>query len=167
MAKLIIPNVYKSLPWKSEFPTDETLLDKLVGEAQKCVDKFELRGIIVEHNNSHNNSVENIHDLMDNICKKGNFKSLKYTCWKDDIATDRFTYLFNYLYMDEYESEDEDEEREDEDLEREEEEDSERKVHTSIGLPHSLIKDDQVPKAVAVFLGKLWRGIIICRRCLY
>ncbi|TXG64333.1 hypothetical protein EZV62_011327 [Acer yangbiense] len=59
------------------FPRDETLLDKL-----GC----ELEGIIVGGNNSVTPPV-NIHNFMDDLCKKGKFESLKYTCWNDNMQS--------------------------------------------------------------------------------
>ncbi|KAK1575425.1 hypothetical protein Q3G72_005404 [Acer saccharum] len=69
-----------------EFPIDTTFLGNLtdvVRSVKNDVEKYDLVGIIIDNNNS----VKDIHNLMDNLCKKGNFKSLKYTCWKNDIVS--------------------------------------------------------------------------------
>ncbi|TXG68230.1 hypothetical protein EZV62_003165 [Acer yangbiense] len=69
----------------SEFERDTTLLDKLAEVVRKVKDdpNYGLLGIVIEDNNS-----IDIHNLMDNLCKKGNFESLKYTCWKHDIESE-------------------------------------------------------------------------------
>ncbi|KAK0598097.1 hypothetical protein LWI29_031607 [Acer saccharum] len=107
----------------SKLPRDETLFDRLLNIIHSVqndpVEEYELLGIVV----GYINPVDNIHNLMANLCKRGNFESLKYTCWKDDIASKTFLEFFGSLYMDEFEeieeTEDEFEEREDEDDERE------------------------------------------------
>ncbi|KAK3220586.1 hypothetical protein Dsin_014556 [Dipteronia sinensis] len=68
-----------------EFPRDKTLLDNLVDVVQSLqVEECWLLGIIVEDNNS----VKDIHNLMDDLCNKGALKCLKYTCWKHDIESE-------------------------------------------------------------------------------
>ncbi|KAK0595661.1 hypothetical protein LWI29_008830 [Acer saccharum] len=71
----------------SKLPRDETLFDRLLNIIHSIqndpVEEYELLGIVV----GYINPVENIHNLMANLCKRGNFESLKYTCWKDDITS--------------------------------------------------------------------------------
>ncbi|KAK2652618.1 hypothetical protein Ddye_012474 [Dipteronia dyeriana] len=52
------------------FRRDKTFLDKLVDVVQSL-----------------QNYPKDIHNLMDDLCKKGNFNNLKYTCWKDGIGS--------------------------------------------------------------------------------
>ncbi|KAK3220259.1 hypothetical protein Dsin_014229 [Dipteronia sinensis] len=71
------------------YPRDgvQSLLDNLVDEVQNLKKDFDydLEGIIVADNSSVTPPV-NIHNLMEDLCKKLNFQSLKYTCWKDNIT---------------------------------------------------------------------------------
>ncbi|TXG61736.1 hypothetical protein EZV62_013099 [Acer yangbiense] len=90
-------DAYKFGPSRSELPRNDDLLNRLVDILQclkdDTVEKYHLLGVVVV-----DNSVVmklDIHDLMDNLCKKGNFGILKYTCWKDNIATDNPTFVCN------------------------------------------------------------------------
>ncbi|KAK0602716.1 hypothetical protein LWI29_036269 [Acer saccharum] len=84
---------------------DETLRDKLVDVVQSLKKDFgyDLEGIIVANNNSVVPPV-NIHNLMEDLHKKLNFKSfesLKHTCWKDNItpwSSEVKCSRFGYLY---------------------------------------------------------------------
>ncbi|KAK1574805.1 hypothetical protein Q3G72_000099 [Acer saccharum] len=87
------------------YPRDETLRDKLVDVVQSLKKDFgyDLEGIIVANNNSVVPPV-NIHNLMEDLHKKLNFKSfesLKHTCWKDNItpwSSEVKCSRFGYLY---------------------------------------------------------------------
>ncbi|KAK3224341.1 hypothetical protein Dsin_011366 [Dipteronia sinensis] len=65
----------------------DKLMDKLVDVVQSLKKDcgYDLEGIIVADNSSVVPPV-NIHNLMEDLCKKLNFQSLKYTCWKDNIT---------------------------------------------------------------------------------
>ncbi|KAK2660706.1 hypothetical protein Ddye_007239 [Dipteronia dyeriana] len=65
---------------------DEKMLDNLVLEVQYCVKEIGLEGIIIANNYPVASPV-NIHNFMDDLCKKGKFESLKYTCWKDNLTS--------------------------------------------------------------------------------
>ncbi|KAK0601768.1 hypothetical protein LWI29_027256 [Acer saccharum] len=73
------------------FPRDERILDNLVDKVQECVsDEYNtLEGIIIATKLYPVGPLVNIHTLMEDLCKKGKFESLKYTCWKDNTASRR------------------------------------------------------------------------------
>ncbi|KAK1582853.1 hypothetical protein Q3G72_018887 [Acer saccharum] len=75
----------------SAFPRDERILDNLVDKVQECVsDEYNtLEGIIIATKLYPVGPPVNIHTLMEDLCKKGKFESLKYTCWKDNTASRR------------------------------------------------------------------------------
>ncbi|KAK0597551.1 hypothetical protein LWI29_026457 [Acer saccharum] len=80
------------------YPRDDvqSLLDELVDEIQILKNDYEydVEGIIVANNSSLAPPVD-IHNLMEDIRKKLNFESLKYTCWKDNITPWRPGFMFN------------------------------------------------------------------------